>query len=96
MGIDAKVFWNRIKTMIKQKKTTQEMAAIACGISFNTWKGWVSKGILPGIEQCSFIAKFLDVSLDYLVMGKERNTAARIDEIRGLLQKIDNKLCRMK
>jgi transcriptional regulator with XRE-family HTH domain len=79
--MNVRAFWNRTKTLIKQRNTTQELTAKACGISINTWYGWYSKGIVPSLEDSLAIAKFLNVSLDYLAAGKERNSRAKIAEI---------------
>jgi transcriptional regulator with XRE-family HTH domain len=88
----AKVFWNRINSLIKQNKVTQEATAKACNIPINTWYGWVNKGILPGLKDSAKIAKFLNVSLDYFVTGKERNLREEIEEIQALLKKANDKL----
>ena len=88
----AKIFWNRINTIIKQNKITQEAAAKACRIPISTWRGWVNKGILPGLVDSAKIAKFLNVSLDYFVTGKERSSREEIEEIQQLLKKVNYKL----
>ena len=92
----AKTFWNRIKTLIKNKKVTQEITAKACRISYNTWRGWVSKNIIPHVIDCIRIAKYLDVSLDFLLTGKERNSQAKIAELQALLEKASKKLSVLK
>ena len=93
--MNEKAFWNRIKTLIKQTNTTQEKAAKACKISLNTWYGWSSKNIIPGLEDSILIAKFLNVSLDYLATGKERNSQGKIAEIQHLLKKTQEKVSKL-
>ena len=90
--MDAKKFWGHIKTLVKQKKMTQEEFAKAAGIPINTWRGWVYKGILPGIEQCASIAKHLNVSLDYLVKGQRKKQEIKIEKMKTLLNRIDAEL----
>ena len=94
--MNAKPFWNRIKALIKKQKTTQELVAKECGIFVNTWYGWVYKGIIPGLNDCLLIAKYLNVSLDYLAAGKERNSEAKILEIQLLLKRVNDKVNTLK
>ena len=94
--MNEKAFWNRIKSLIKQKGVTQDTAAKACGININTWRGWISKNIIPGLEDSAAIAKYLNVSLDFLVRGKERNSQAKITEIQLLLKRASGKLSTLK
>lgn len=90
--MSAKSFWNRVKSLIKNKKVTQEMTARVCRIPLNTWRGWNSKNIVPGVEDCIKIAKYLNVSLDFLIKGKEHDSHAEVAEIRSLLEKANDKL----
>ena len=94
--MNAKTFWNRIKALIKEKKITQETVAKACKIHINTWRGWGSKNIVPGLFDCYRIAKYLGVSVDYLISGKELDAQAKIAEIQSLLDKANDKLKRLK
>ena len=41
------------------------------GISLNTLRGWVSKNVLPRVEEAIKIASYLHTSVEYLVTGKE-------------------------
>ena len=90
--MEAKVFWTRIKTMVKQNKMTQEELAKSCGISINTWRGWVYKGILPGVEHCVLISDKLKVSLDYLLKGQRKKSETKIAKIRALLNRAEAEL----
>jgi len=88
----AKTFWSRLRTIIKNKKTTQEITAKSCGISLNTWRGWGSKNIIPCVMDCIRISRYLDVNIEYLLLGKERNSQVKIAEIQKLLEKTAGKL----
>ena len=92
----AKVFWNRVKGLIKNKNITQEITAKECGINFNTWRGWGSKNIIPSVIDCIKIARYLDVSLDFMLVGKERNSQAKIMNIKDQLEKTIAKLNTLK
>jgi transcriptional regulator with XRE-family HTH domain len=92
----AKTFWNRVKALIKGRNVTQEITAKECGINFNTWRGWGSKNIVPNVVDCIKIAKYLDVSLDFMLTGKERNSQAKIMYLKSLLEKTIAKLNTLK
>ena len=92
----AKTFWNRVKTLLKEKKISETTAAKECGIPPNTWRGWVTKNIIPSLHDCVVLSKFLKVSLDYLAYGKERNPQKKIDDIQSLLKKAGEKLNKLK
>ncbi|MCL2443791.1 MAG: helix-turn-helix domain-containing protein [Treponema sp.] len=94
--MNEKAFWNRVKSLINNKGVTQEITAKACRISINTWRGWGSKNIVPSLDDCVKIAKYLDVSMDYLVTGKEHNPNVRFKEIRVLLRELNSKLNALK
>ena len=72
------------------------MTAAVCGIRYNTWRGWGSKNIVPGVEDCIRISRYLEVSLDYMLCGKENNSQAKIAEVQNLLEKANGKLLALK
>jgi len=63
-------FWKRVKNQIKKRGITQAKTAMACGISYNTFRGWMAKGIIPPLADAHALSLFLDVSLDYLIRGR--------------------------
>jgi transcriptional regulator with XRE-family HTH domain len=85
-------FWSRVKTRAKEKGLTQEKLAEKCGVSFATFRGWISKDYLPYTELCLRLSRSLDVSLEYLLTGKRADTASQIKEIRSLLDRVNEKL----
>ena len=91
-----KRFWNNVKTQMRKNKLSQRETAEGCGINWNTFRGWIHKGILPVVTDAYFIAQFLGVDLEYLVTGKETKTMQKIDKIRTDLQKIDKRLARVR
>ena len=94
MGL--KTFWKRVKTIIKERNTTEKQTAETLNIPLGTWRGWVTKSIIPSASHCIKIAKHLNVSLDYLLIGKEQNSQSKISEIRDLLEKVNSKLSALK
>jgi transcriptional regulator with XRE-family HTH domain len=69
MGDDAAIFWENVKREIKNQNTTQDWVAKKAGISFNTFQGWIAKGIFPRVNEAARIASALAVTIDYLVSG---------------------------
>jgi transcriptional regulator with XRE-family HTH domain len=66
---DAALFWENIKKEIRQQNTTQEWVAKKAGISFNTFQGWINKGIFPKVNEAARIAAVLNASVEFLVSG---------------------------
>jgi transposase len=56
MADDASIFWENVKKEIKSQNTTHEWVAKNSGISFNTFQGWISKGIYPRVNEAIRIA----------------------------------------
>jgi transcriptional regulator with XRE-family HTH domain len=81
MGDDAGIFWENVKKEIKSQNTTQEWVAKTAGISFNTFQGWIAKGIYPRVNEAVRIAIVLNTSVEYLVRGAIQNNTQAIDII---------------
>jgi transcriptional regulator with XRE-family HTH domain len=71
MDIDAVSFWKRVNSLIKSQQTKQEAIAAQCGISYQTFRGWVSRKTFPGGDETYLIAQALNTSVEYLVTGSE-------------------------
>lgn len=63
-------FWNRVKTLIKEKGITQAQFAEQNGFAINTFLGWISKNRSPDLDIAVNIAKKLDTSVEFLVNGE--------------------------
>ena len=92
MGDSAVVFWKNVKKEIKHQNTTQEWVAKKAGISFNTFQGWISKGIYPRVNEAVLIASALNTSVDYLVRGIKKDNNSSIEIIYKQLPKIQDSL----
>jgi hypothetical protein len=68
----ADIFWENIKKEIKQQNTTHEWVAKKAKIKFNTFQGWISKGIYPRADEAVRIAAALNISVEHLVTGTMR------------------------
>jgi transcriptional regulator with XRE-family HTH domain len=88
MGDNAALFWENIKKEIKQQNTTQEWVAKKAGISFNTFQGWIAKGIYPRVNEAVRISLALNTSVEYLVSGTIQGNKKSVETIRLHLPKI--------
>ena len=85
-------FWDIVKCRLKKNKQTQIAAAAACGVSVRTLRNWMYRGLYPTIIDGYLLARFLGVSVDYLVTGKEKDTKIKINSARSLLKEADSNL----
>ena len=92
MNDDASIFWENVKNEVKLQNTTQEWVAKKSGISFNTFQGWISKGIFPRVNEAIRIAVSLNASVEYLASGAVQDNKKTIDTIWRLLPKIQKDL----
>jgi transcriptional regulator with XRE-family HTH domain len=89
---DASVFWENVKKEIKSQNTTQEWVAKNSGISFNTFQGWISKGIFPRVNEAIRIAVSLNTSVEFLVNGAVHDNRRQIELICQNLSKIQENM----
>ena len=82
-------FWNRVRNLLKSSGISQETLAKACKIPYATVKGWMSKNYWPPVNDVAVIARYLNVSIDYLVFGKETDTGQELKKIHALLRNIE-------
>ena len=92
MNDDPSVFWENVKKEIKAQNTTHEWVAKNSGISFNTFQGWISKGIYPRVNEAIRIAVSLNTSVEYLVSGSVQNSKKPINIICEHIPKIQEHL----
>ena len=81
MNDDPARFWENVQKEIRRQNTTQEWVAKKAGLSFNTFHGWIAKGIFPRANEAVRIAATLDISVEFLVSGAvhdNKETIARI------------------
>src|SRR5215469_5842485 len=89
---DASIFWENVKKEVKLQNTTQEWVAKKSGISFNTFQGWISKGIYPRVNEAIRIAVSLNASVEYLACGAVQDNKKPIETISQLLPRIQEHL----
>lgn len=81
-------FWKRFTDT-----RTETLAVISdkTGIPLATMKGWNSKGRLPKLTEAIKLSEYLNVSLDWLVMGKavEKGSSESLDKLVSAYLKAD-------
>ena len=70
------------------------MTARACGLPLDTLRGWMSKDLIPPVDDAYNLAEYLGVSLEYLISGRVKERAEQIEKVRVLLAKSSEKLKR--
>ena len=82
MYIICMAFWNRVKKLIKAAGMTQQKFAAHIDVPLSTFQGWIYHNRLPEAKTACDIAITLGVSVEYLVMGKDRcNASIRLKEL---------------
>lgn len=89
---NAALFWENVKKEIRQQNTTQEWVARKSGISFNTFQGWINKGIFPRVNEAARIASALNATIEFLISGAVRNNEETIARISHELTEIQTHL----
>jgi transcriptional regulator with XRE-family HTH domain len=74
-------FWNRVKQLIKKRNVTHEEFAEACDINYGTFRGWIHRNIYPTVVDGYAIARVLGVSLEYLIIGSDKQNKRRASKI---------------
>ena len=85
-------FWKNVQKEIKAQHITQEWVAQNSGISFNTFQGWISKGIYPRVHEAVRIATLLNTSVEYLVEDTVPKNNRPMDVISQNLPIIEGRL----
>lgn len=68
----------RIEKKLAEKDLMQKDLAHFIGVGPSTVGNWISRGTDPPARYLIHICDFLDVSLEYLLTGKEENTVEQI------------------
>lgn len=84
--MDTNSFYERVKSLCKERKTTIEAVVNAAGLTINSYNSYRRHNNLPRLDEGVIIARALGVSVEYLVTGKETNPAAEtLEKIKALL-----------
>ena len=81
-------FWERVKTLLKQKKLTQNDLCINTNIKLQTLRNKISRDLIPTADEVVQISDFLNISCDYLLTGKDnmfQSEPVTKEQIKGAL-----------
>jgi len=76
--MDMNAFWHRVKIRLKEKSVTQDAAAKAVGLPPNRFRTWMSRSMIPPLSYAYKLSRYLGVSLEYLINGKDTDKASQI------------------
>ncbi|MCQ2598472.1 MAG: helix-turn-helix domain-containing protein [Treponema sp.] len=68
--MEAKEFWARVKTLLKEKGISQKQLSLDIGGSERSVEVWIAKDNVPDAFEAYKIAKILGVTVEYLVTGE--------------------------
>ena len=85
-------FWDRVYALIKKNKVKQIDAAQACHVSLRTFQNWKYRKLYPTVIDGYLLARFLGVTVEYLVTGREGKQKKQIEKACSLLNKVDTML----
>lgn len=71
--MDILSFWDRVKNLIKANKTSLQKTSVSIEVPYNTLRNWVYYSRIPDVETACDLAKTLNVSVEFLVYGRDRN-----------------------
>lgn len=74
-------FFERLQSLMNSQQLSQKQLADDLSIRQNTISDWKNKGNLPQGETAIKLAKYFNVSLDYLLTGEDKNNELSPDEI---------------
>ena len=64
-------FWERVKKLCKFMSVSQKDFALGMGLKSHTIQNQINHNIHPRLDQLIKMAEYLNISLDYLITGKE-------------------------
>ena len=68
---DNESFWNRVNSLIKAQKLTQEAVSCMIRVSYTTFRSWSYNKAYPDIRYLYLMAQVLNTSMNYLLFGSD-------------------------
>lgn len=65
------MFWNNIKSLLKEKKITQKQFSVQLGLPERTIEIWIGRNTIPDAITSVKIAQSLGTTVEFLVTGIE-------------------------
>ncbi len=87
--------YDRIKAICKEKGVTQTEMCNACGMNIQSHRGRITKCVAPDVFDTVKIAQFLNVSVEYLITGEEKDLYKKkydtlLADIESFIEKVKN------
>lgn len=79
------LFIDRLEKVLEKKGITKAELAEKTGIRRPTLSEWKKNGAIPAGDVCVRIARYLDVDVEWLITGKEREEAQQAPQARNEL-----------
>src|SRR5574344_565447 len=79
--MDIQIFWDKIKTLIKEKGITQQILSEKMGYKPRTLENKILRNQIPDIIEIEKFADFLDTAVEYLITGKEKITYTDYEQL---------------
>lgn len=83
-------FWQRVKKLCKENRLTQKELSVKIGNDPRFIESQIYTKVIPNVEEVLNIANVLNVSLNFLVIGKEIKSTETQDlilEVSAILEK---------
>ena len=88
-----RAFWKRVRSLLKKRAVSQDMAARAIGVHPSTFRSWISRERIPPLSFAFMLAQYLGVNINYLISGYDADkNAVKKEEVLNLLEKAGDKL----
>lgn len=67
------MFWNNVKSLLKNYKITQKQLSVIINLPERTIENWIGRNTIPDAIDSVKIAQALNTTVEYLVTGEESN-----------------------
>ena len=90
MDFDVTVFWDRVKSLIKQRNLTQRLLSEKLGLTTRTIETWINQKTIPNAYQTYLLTRELETTVEYLVTGKDPQNKKEIikEYLESLIQSL--------
>lgn len=83
------MFWNNVKSLLKNYKITQKQLSVIINLPERTIENWIGRNTIPDAIEAVKIAQALNTTVEYLVTGEESNKAQQeLDKLKQILREL--------
>lgn len=88
------MFWNNVKSLLKNYKITQKQLSVIINLPERTVETWIARNTIPDAVDAVKIAQALGTTVEYLVTGNKPDlsseTKSLINELEMTINKYKN------